>query len=118
MKTKKWVLRGVLTLVVLGLLAGFGYLLYTLQLAENLGAPLTDAQWRYLLAITGGIGGILLLLVLIPGLIGRATRGRGLPAGKAAKGEGWSFYGYDTFADGRLDRQSAGAAKKRRGRTQ
>ena len=49
---------------------------------------------------------ILIFLLVIAGLIGRATQGRELPAGKAAKGEGWSFYRYDSYAPGRVERQN------------
>ena len=106
MKAKEWIVRSALALVALGALTGFGYLLYTVQLEENRGVPLSGEQWRYLLGIVAGIGGILLLLLVIAGLIGRATQGRELPAGKAAKGEGWSFYGYDSYAPGRVERQN------------
>lgn len=108
MQAKKWVGRSVLALSALGALTGFGYLLYTVQLEENRGVPLRGEQWRYLLGIVAGIGGILLLLLVIAGLIGRATQGRELPAGKAAKGEGWSFYGYDSCPSGRMEGQNRG----------
>lgn len=76
MKAKKWIVRSALALVALGALTGFGYLLYTVQLEENRGVPLSGEQWRYLLGIVAGIGGILLFLLVIAGLIGRATQGR------------------------------------------